>query len=208
MAVPPVAYRLTVYAQLLGQFRVISCGFACSVYQFVQIFWFVCHRSTFLRITLGYIWLVSFLETFPTMGTIIQRNRQMSKFTAPLPHDFEAEQADFRKAFASAMVKGHQISPPAQQLALASGDSGAGLVGNLNPAAVRLAELIKVGVQKTPSLSRPVLKAITARVSLEMNARIFVIASKTRRSRNDTINSLLLIALDAVDQQLNLQVTA
>lgn len=38
----------------------------------------------------------------------------MSTYNAPLPHDQQAEDLEFRKAFAHAMVKGNQLSPPFQ----------------------------------------------------------------------------------------------
>lgn len=54
----------------------------------------------------------------------------MFKFQSPLPHDVEAEEIAFRKAFASAMIKGNQVSPPAQKPLPVLGGSGAGLEGN------------------------------------------------------------------------------
>lgn len=52
----------------------------------------------------------------------------MSKYPAPLPHDVAAEDIEFRKAFASAMIKGNQVSPPAQKPAPELGGSASGLV--------------------------------------------------------------------------------
>lgn len=54
----------------------------------------------------------------------------MSKYPAPLPHDQHAEGIEFRKAFASAMIKGNQVSPPAQKPAPELGGSASGLVEN------------------------------------------------------------------------------
>lgn len=52
----------------------------------------------------------------------------MSKYPAPLPHDVAAEDIEFRKAFASAMIKGNQVSPTAQKPAPELGGSASGLV--------------------------------------------------------------------------------